>query len=196
MRAACRTCCFTVRAACLDNTLWGGIVGEDGKDGIRLGHSGLGAEFVEFQTFLKSLTERGILLAINSKNNAEDALEVIRTHESMVLRESSFSALRINWQPKPENMIEIARELNIGVDSLVFVDDNPDERERMRALLPGVLTVEMPKDPAQYRATLERLPQLQTLAITAEDRKRVEQYETARLRTALKTRVQLQRKFS
>jgi len=170
----------------LDNTLWGGVVGEDGPNGIRLGKAGVGAAFFELQTFLKSLTQRGILLAINSKNNAEDALEAIRTHEEMVLRESAFSAIRINWLPKSENMISIAAQLNIGVDALVFVDDNPDERERMRQILPDVLTVDLPRDPTQYRAILERLPQLQSLAITSEDRERHAQYETARLRTAVK----------
>ena len=171
----------------LDNTLWGGVVGEDSKDGIRLGNTSPGSEFVEFQAFLKSLTARGILLAVNSKNNPEDALDVIRTHEAMVLRESDFSAIRINWLPKSENMISIASELNIGVDSLVFVDDNPDERERMRQILPSVFTVDMPKDPALYRKALERLPELQTLAVTTEDVGRVERYREIRQREDTKT---------
>ena len=166
----------------LDNTLWGGVVGEDGKHGIRLGHTSPGSEFVEFQHFLRSLTARGILLAVCSKNNEADALEVIRDHESMVLRESDFSAMRINWKSKPENIASIAAELNIGVDSLVFVDDDPGERERMRQLLPDVLTVELPKDPTLYRSVLEALPQLQSLEITDEDRTRLKTYQTARLR--------------
>ncbi len=166
----------------LDNTLWGGVVGEDGKHGIRLGHTSPGSEFIEFQHFLRSLTSRGILLAVCSKNNEADALEVIRSHESMVLRESDFSAMRINWKPKPENVASIAAELNIGTDSLVFVDDDPGERERMRQLLPDVLTVELPRDPTLYRSTLEALPQLQSLEITDEDRTRLTTYHTARLR--------------
>jgi len=166
----------------LDNTLWGGVIGEDGMHGIRLGHTSPGAEFVEFQRFLASLPARGILLAVCSKNNPDDALEAIRTHKSMVLQEAMFSAVRINWQPKPENLASIAKELNIGVDSLIFVDDNPDERELMRQLLPHVLTVEMPTDPARYRETLETLPQLQVLDVTEEDRARVEQYRTNRQR--------------
>lgn len=166
----------------LDNTLWGGVVGEDGPHGIRLGHTAPGSEYVEFQRFLATLPERGILLAIASKNNPDDALEVIRGHESMVLREKDFSALRINWQPKSENLKAIAEELNIGVDSLVFVDDNPDERERMRQLLPQVLTVDLPRDPAQYRATLEQLPQLQVLGVTEEDRQRASLYVAKRER--------------
>ena len=171
----------------LDNTLWGGVVGEDSKDGIRLGNTSPGSEFVEFQGFLKSLTARGILLAVNSKNNPEDALDVIRTHEAMVLRESDFSAIRVNWLPKSENMISIASELNIGVDALVFVDDNPDERERMRQLLPSVLTVEMPRDPSLFRSVIERLPELQTLAITNDDGERVKRYRGVKHREAAKS---------
>ncbi|MEO8448394.1 MAG: HAD-IIIC family phosphatase [Gemmatimonadota bacterium] len=166
----------------LDNTLWGGVVGEDGPTGIRLGHTSPGAEYVEFQRFLATLPERGFLLAIASKNNPDDALEVIRGHEAMILREEAFSAIRINWRPKPENLTSIAEELNIGVDSLIFVDDNPDERELMRQLVPQVLTVEMPRDPALYRETLEALPQLQALAVTAEDRQRIGQYRANRQR--------------
>jgi FkbH-like protein len=170
----------------LDNTLWGGVVGEDGKNGIRLGNTSPGSEFVEFQQYLESLSSRGILLAVNSKNNEADALEVIRTHEAMVLREPAFSAMRINWKPKPENMIAIAEELNLGLDSLVFIDDNPDEREQMRQLLPQVLTVDLPLDPALYRSVLARLPQLATLSTTEEDRARARRYRAAGLRDRVK----------
>lgn len=166
----------------LDNTLWGGVVGEDGPHGIKLGMTSPGSEYVEFQRFLATLPQRGLLLAVCSKNNPDDALEVIRGHESMVLREDAFSAVRINWRPKPENLASIAEELNIGIDSLVFIDDNPDERELMRQLLPQVLTVEMPRDPSLYRSTVEALPQIQTLAVTAEDRLRVGQYRANRQR--------------
>jgi FkbH-like protein len=170
----------------LDNTLWGGVVGEDGPQGIRLGLTAPGSEYVEFQRFLATLPQRGILLAIASKNNPDDALEVIRGHEAMVLREGAFSALRINWRPKPENLASIAEELNIGVDSLVYVDDNPDEREQMRQLLPQVLTVDLPRDPALYRSTLERLPELQVLGITEEDRLRAGQYVAKREREQIR----------
>jgi len=170
----------------LDNTLWGGVVGEDGPDGIRLGNTSPGSEFVEFQRYLATLSPRGILLAVASKNNPEDALEVIRQHEAMVLRENAFSAIRCNWRPKPENLVAIAEELNIGLDALVFVDDNPDEREMMRQVLPQVLTVELPRDPSRYRATLEALPELQALAITDEDRTRVGLYRAQRERDAVK----------
>jgi FkbH-like protein len=170
----------------LDNTLWGGVVGEDGPHGIRLGQTAPGSEYVEFQHYLATLPQRGILLAINSKNNPDDALEVIGHHEAMVLREAAFSALQINWRPKPDNMIAIAEDLGIGVDSFVFVDDNPQERRLMRQALPQVLTVELPRDPALFRATLEALPQLQTLVVTEEDRSRVGQYRAKHEREQLR----------
>lgn len=166
----------------LDNTLWGGVAGEDGPQGIRLGDTSPGSEFVEFQRWLRALVDRGFLLAVVSKNNEADALEVIRGHESMVLREDAFAAVRINWLPKHENVLSVAAELNLGVDSLVFVDDNPDERELMRQMLPQVLTVELPADPALYRQALEALPQLQTLAVTDEDRERTARYRARRVR--------------
>jgi FkbH-like protein len=166
----------------LDNTLWGGIVGEDGPQRIKLGNTSPGVEYQEFQRFLLSLTEQGVLLAINSKNNLADAFEVIRSHEGMILREKDFSCVRINWDPKPENMVQIARELNIGLDSLIFVDDNPNEREIMRKVLPDVLTIALPTDPSLYRQALASIPQLQTLSVTEEDRLRVEQYRVAQQR--------------
>ena len=129
-----------------------------------------------------SLTRRGFLLAINSKNNPEDALEVIRTHEGMVLREDAFAAMRINWLPKPENMLSLAQELNIGVDSLLFIDDNPNERAIMRQALPEVLVPDLPTDPSLYRATVEGLPHLQKLTITEEDRGRTHMYQAKRKR--------------
>ena len=174
----------------LDNTLWGGIVGEDGPHGIRLGHASPGSEFREFQQYLLSLSRRGMLLAINSKNNAADALEVIRSHEAMVLREDSFSAMRINWDRKPDNMVSLAQELNIGLDALVFVDDNEKERALMRHALPQVLTPELPRDPARYRETLESLPELQVLTVTNEDRARARQYAERRKREHLRVESQ------
>jgi len=173
----------------LDNTLWGGIVGEAGRHGIKLGDTSPGAEYREFQRYLLTLRERGFLLAINSKNNPDDALAVIRSHEAMVLREDSFSAIRINWQPKTENMVSLAAELGFGVDALVFLDDNPHERELMRQLLPQVLTPELPADPARFRSTVESLPQLQTLVVTEEDRMRATQYQSKQQREQLRESV-------
>ena len=170
----------------LDNTLWGGIVGEDGPHGIRLGDTSPGSEFREFQRYLQSLATRGMLLAVNSKNNEGDALEVIRSHEAMVLREDAFSAMRINWESKTRNLLGIAEELNLGLDAFVFVDDNEKERALMRQTFPQVLTPDMPRDPALYRETLENLPELQTLTITEEDQSRTRLYVERRQRETLR----------
>jgi FkbH-like protein len=169
----------------LDGTLWGGVVGEVGPEGIQLGPTAPGAEYADFQEMLLNLTKRGILLAICSKNNPDDVMPVLREHRHMVLREEHFSALRINWRNKAENLAEIAEELNIGLDSLVFLDDNPVERELVRQLLPEVLTVDLPKDASQYRTTLEDLTDFELLALTREDELRVSQYQANRRREAL-----------
>jgi FkbH-like protein len=169
----------------LDGTLWGGVVGELGPEGIQLGPAAPGVEYVDFQEALLNLTKRGVLLAVCSKNNPDDVMPVLRDHKHMVLREEHFSALRINWKNKAENLAAIAEELNIGLDALVFLDDNPVERELVRQLLPEVLTVELPKDASQYRSTLEDLTDLELLAVTKEDEQRAGQYQANRRRQAL-----------
>jgi FkbH-like protein len=171
----------------LDGTLWGGIVGEVGAEGVALGPTAPGIEYVDFQRTLLGLTRRGILLAVCSKNNPEDALPVIRTHPHMVLREAQFAAMRINWKNKADNIREIAQELNIGLDSLVFFDDNPNERELIRQVLPEVLTVDLPKDPALYRRTVEDMTDFDLLALTKEDEMRVAQYQANAKRQAAKS---------
>ena len=120
----------------LDNTLWGGIVGEDGFNGIKLGPEAPGNAFMEFQRVLLSLHQRGIILAINSKNNFEDAIKVIKEHPYMILKEEHFAAMRINWNDKVSNMKEIIKEINIGSDSLVFIDDDPVNREFVKSIFP------------------------------------------------------------
>jgi FkbH-like protein len=169
----------------LDGTLWGGVVGELGPEGIQLGPAAPGVEYVDFQEALLNLTKRGVLLAVCSKNNPDDVMPVLRDHKHMVLREEHFSALRINWKNKAENLAAIAEELNIGLDSLVFFDDNPVERELVRQILPEVLTVELPRDASQYRATLEELTDFELLAVTKEDEQRAGQYQANRRRQAL-----------
>lgn len=171
----------------LDGTLWGGIVGEVGTEGVSLGPIAPGIEYVDFQRTLLGLTKRGILLAVCSKNNPEDALPVIRTHPHMVLREEQFAAMRINWRSKADNIREIAQELNIGLDSMVFVDDNPNERELVRQVLPEVLTVDLPKDPSLYRRTIEDMTDFDLLALTKEDEMRVAQYQANAKRQAAKS---------
>jgi FkbH-like protein len=162
--------------------MWGGIVGEDGPEGLQLGNSGLGNAFSEFQHALLQLSQRGFLLAVASKNNPADALEVLEKHPDMVLRPDNFACLKINWQDKPSNLREIARELNIGIDSLVFLDDNPVERSIMRQALPEVLTVELPSDPALYRRTLLELPEMDVLQVTEEDLARARMYHEQQAR--------------
>jgi FkbH-like protein len=141
---------------------------------------------VDFQRALLGLTRRGILLAVCSKNNPEDALPVIRTHPHMVLREEQFAAMRINWSNKADNIREIAQELNIGLDSLVFIDDNPNERELIKQVLPEVMTVDLPKDPSLYRRMLEDMTDFDLLALTKEDETRVAQYQANAKRQAAK----------
>jgi FkbH-like protein len=168
----------------LDNTLWGGVVGEAGVAGIQLGQTYPGNVYRDFQQAVLALQRRGILLAINSKNNAADVDEVFASHPDMVLTKDHFASIRINWQEKSANMVEIARELNIGVDSLVFFDDSPVERALIRQTLPEVLTLEVPSDPVQYVRVLQESGAFERLSLTEEDLRRGQMYqeETARRR--------------
>ncbi|MEG3618597.1 HAD-IIIC family phosphatase [Magnetovibrio sp. PR-2] len=162
----------------LDNTLWGGIIGDDGLQGISLGMgSAVGEAFWAFQNYAKQLNQRGILLAICSKNTYEVAAEAINAHPEMVLKESDFSVIKANWQPKPDNIAEIAQELNIGLDSLVFFDDNPMERDHVRQALPMVCVPEVPQDPAHYVNCLESAGYFETVSLTADDLVRASQYK-------------------
>ena len=167
----------------LDNTLWGGIVGEDGFDGIRLGPQPPGNAFVEFQKYLKALSQRGILLAINSKNNFDDAIQVIREHPFMILTESDFSCIKINWNNKASNMQEISKELNIGLDSFVFFDDDPINRELIRESMPEITTPELPHDPSLYSEVIQSLHDFSTFQITSEDTNRGQMYLEQKQRT-------------
>lgn len=169
----------------LDNTLWGGIVGEDGIEGIKLGPTPEGRPFWEFQKYLLSLFGRGVILAINSKNNPEDALRVFREHPYDVLKEEHFAAMRINWEDKIANMKSLAQELNIGLDSFVFFDDDKMNREFVRAALPEVTVVDLPEDPALYVKTLMDLDVFHTFQLTEEDRERGKMYAQDRQRKVL-----------
>lgn len=166
----------------LDNTLWGGVIGEDGIDGIKLDLSLEGSNFIAFQQALLDLNNKGVILAINSKNNYEDALGVIRNHPNMILKEHHFAAWRINWNDKAVNMRELARELNIGLDAMVFFDDDPMNRALVKAALPQVEVPEMPKDPAHYVKFLLSLQCFENKALTDEDKMRGNFYVTERLR--------------
>ncbi len=160
----------------LDNTLWGGIIGEDGFNGIKLGPEPPGNAFMEFQRVLLSLHQRGIILAINSKNNLEDAIKVIKEHPYMVLKEEHFASMRINWKDKVSNMKELIQEMNIGSDSLVFIDDDPVNREFVKSIFPEILVVDISNDPSTYAAIIENIIDFSVLKITEEDKDRGKMY--------------------
>lgn len=169
----------------LDNTLWGGIVGEDGFDGIELGHSSNGKSFIDFQKTLLSLWNQGVILAINSKNNLDDAMKVINEHPNMILREKNFASIKINWNDKAQNLKQITDELNIGLNSIVFFDDDKLNQERIKQEFPEVLTVELPNDPSQFSSILKDLNDFNVLQITEEDIKRGKMYAQQRERKEL-----------
>jgi FkbH-like protein len=169
----------------LDNTLWGGIVGEDGITGIKLDSTPPGNVFMEFQKELLALHDRGIILAINSKNNFDDAIKVIREHPNMILKENHFAAVRINWNDKVSNMKEIAKEINIGLDSIVFFDDDITNREMIRKMIPEVLTVEMSNDPSEYIKILKETKDFDIFKITKEDVGRGQMYYEQKKRNEL-----------
>ena len=173
----------------LDNTLWGGIIGEDGFDNIKLGDDPVGRSFVEFQKRLLALNQRGIILAINSKNNFEDAMEVIKKHPSMILREDNFACMKINWDDKVTNLQEISKELNIGLDSMVFFDDDLINQEFVKTSLPEVLVVELPNDSSQFAQIITKMKEFDVLKITEEDVKRNEMYLVQKKRTELKNKI-------
>lgn len=171
----------------LDDTLWGGIVGDDGWENLTLGgHHPAGEAFVDFQWALKALTRRGIVLGIASKNDERVALEAIRSHPEMVLRPDDFAGWRIDWNDKAQNIALLASDLNLGLQSVVFIDDNPVERDRVRQALPEVLVPEWPEDKTLYRQALMELTCFDTPAISAEDAVRTQMYVVERQRAALK----------
>ena len=174
--AAYRGSARKVAVVDLDNTLWGGVVGEAGLSGLQIGEEGLGLAFQDFQRELLRLHDAGVLLAIASKNNPDDALEVLDQHSGMVLKREHFAAMRINWQDKVSNIRALAEELNLGIDSLVFLDDNPVEREWIRQGLPSVLVPELPEDPALRPGFLRRAPFFSRIRVTEADVGRAESY--------------------
>ncbi|MBV8478398.1 MAG: HAD family hydrolase [Acidobacteria bacterium] len=179
----------------LDNTLWGGIIGEDGRAGIQLGAEYPGAAYLAVQRAMLDLSRRGILLAICSKNNPEDALEVIEKHPSMLLRPHNFAAMRISWRDKLEGLREIARELNVGIDALAFLDDNPVERELVRAALPEVAVIDLPNDPLAYAASLRNCPLFERLTLSGEDQQRTAMYRQQRERHQAENKFQSKEDF-
>lgn len=168
-----------------DNTLWGGIIGEDGPDGIKLGPDYPGNVFVDFQRRLLDFQQRGLILAMCSKNNAADVDQVLREHPHMVLRDSHFAARRVNWLPKPENLKSLAEELNLGLDSFVFVDDSDHECAAVRHALPQVEVVQVPSRATGVATVIDRVARLEILSLTSEDRAKTEMYAQERQRREL-----------
>jgi FkbH-like protein len=161
----------------LDNTLWGGVIGDDGVDGIALGQgSGTGEAFTAIQSLARDLRTRGIILAVCSKNEESNALIPFREHDEMVLKEEDIAVFVANWTDKASNLQHIAKVLNIGVDALVFLDDNPAERERVRQELPQVAVPEVGADPAQYPLILSAAGYFEAVSFGDEDRKRADMY--------------------
>jgi FkbH-like protein len=171
----------------LDNTLWGGVIGDDGLEGILLGQgSAMGEAYVAFQRYAQRLSERGIVLAVCSKNDEANALAAFDEHPEMVLRRKDIACLTANWQDKAANLRQIAVSLNLGLDALVFADDNPFERNLVRQELPEVLVPELPEDPSFYAQTLADAGYFEAVTVTAADRERSGQYQANAARETLR----------
>ncbi|MBF0483599.1 MAG: HAD family hydrolase [Candidatus Omnitrophica bacterium] len=169
----------------LDNTLWGGVIGDDGINGIILANGAVGEAFVDFQKYIRGLKERGIILTICSKNEELNAKEPFLKHPEMILKLDDIAVFNANWNNKADNICSIAETLNIGLDSMVFIDDNPAERELVRSILPQVTVVDMPEDPADYIRALDEQALFETIAFSDEDRIRNDFYRDNSKRQAL-----------
>jgi FkbH-like protein len=170
----------------LDNTLWGGVIGDDGLKGIQIAQGDpLGEAYLDFQRYALSLRERGIVLAVSSKNEDATARLPFREHAEMILREEHFAVFQANWSDKATNLQAIAEELALGIDSLVFADDNPFERELVRGKLPQVAVPEMPADPSLYARTLSAAGYFEAAVFSEEDQQRAGYYDGNARRAAL-----------
>jgi FkbH-like protein len=162
----------------LDNTMWGGVIGDDGITGIQLAQGDAAGEaYLELQRYVLALRERGVVLAVSSKNDDAVARAPFRDHPEMLVKESHVAVFQANWDDKPTNLTAIARELSLGLDSLVFVDDNPFERELVRQRLPQVAVVELPADPALYARTLSAAGYFELTKLSADDLSRASFYD-------------------
>lgn len=174
----------------LDNTMWGGIVGEQGVEGLSVGPPSVeGEAHQSLQRYAQELGRRGVLLAVCSKNNPEDARAPFEQLPDMVLKLTDFVAFEASWAPKPEKLRQMAADLELGLDSFVFVDDNPAERALMRRECPEVLTIPLPSDVSGYIEALERSRAFEVLSVSAEDRERAGHYRAERERRELRTTV-------
>lgn len=161
-----------------DNTLWGGVIGEDGIKGIILGQDGVGTAYVDFQKEIVKLTDKGVIVVLASKNNDKDVWDVFDHHSEMKLKRDHVVASKINWNEKAFNLQEIAKDLNLGLDSFVFWDDNPLERDKMKALLPQVLTLDVPEEVVKWPRLLKNLSSFSKFKITEDDKKKSNQYKS------------------
>lgn len=170
----------------LDNTLWGGVIGDDGLEGIQLGHGlGIGKAFTEFQMWVKKLRQRGIIICVASKNNEDTAKEPFVKHPDMVLRLDDIAVFQANWETKVDNIRTIQGILNIGFDSMVFLDDNPFERNMVRENIPGITVPELPEDPGEYLEYLYGLNLFETASYSGADKDRTKQYQVEAQRVSL-----------
>lgn len=174
----------------LDNTLWGGLAGENDHTPIKLSEDHEGLAYKNLQRVIAQMQSQGVILGIVSKNNEEDAMELIKNHPHMVLRPEAFAAKRINWQPKPENIREIAKELNLGLDSFVFWDDNPAERQLVKAVLPQVMVPDFPEKPEELAKAMAGVYRryFEKETVTAEDLEKTKQYAQNAMRKDLEAR--------
>ena len=161
----------------LDNTLWHGVIGEDGVEGIKISDKGKNGGHRSYQQCLKEFRRSGFLLAVASKNNLEDAENGIDNHPDMLLSKEDFTLIKANWDDKAKNIQAIADELNLGLGSVIFVDDNPLEREAVARTLPEVTVIELPETPSEYKRALLKCPRLSMLVTSAEDKNKAQQYK-------------------
>ena len=170
----------------MDNTVWGGVIGDDGLEGIELGHGlGIGKAFTEFQMWIKKLKQRGIIICVASKNNEETAKEPFEKHPDMILKLDDIAVFQANWETKVDNIRTIQSILNIGFDSMVFLDDNPFERNMVRENIPGITVPELPDDPAMYLEYLYSLNLFETASYSNADKDRTKQYQVEAKRVSL-----------
>ncbi len=170
----------------LDNTVWGGVIGDDGLEGIQLGHGlGIGKAFTEFQMWVKKLKQRGIIICVASKNNEDTAKEPFEKHPDMVLKLDDIAVFQANWETKVDNIRTIQSILNIGFDSMVFLDDNPFERNMVRENIKGITVPELPEDPAEYLEYLYSLNLFETASYSNLDKDRTKQYQVEAQRVSL-----------
>ena len=170
----------------LDNTVWGGVIGDDGLEGIQLGHGlGIGKAFTEFQMWVKKLKARGIIICVASKNNEETAKEPFEKHPDMILKLEDIAVFMANWETKVDNIRAIQQILNIGFDSMVFLDDNPFERNIVRENIPDITVPELPEDPGEYLEYLYSLNLFETASYSGADKDRTKQYQVEAQRVSL-----------